>query len=72
MNIVFKGKDGSVAIMTIVDGANELEAIRKFLECHPGKYEKKFFKDVKLPEDKTHRDRWSIDAHGKIIIKPEK
>lgn len=70
MNIVFKGKDGSVAIMTFaanVSEADEQDAIKKFHEAHPGKYNKTYFRDVQIPQDRTNRDSWTLDSKGNII-----
>jgi hypothetical protein len=68
MNIVFRGKDGSVAIMTVVTGCDKEEAVKKFLTVHEGLYEEKYLENVKLPTDYSTRDKWTLKG-DKIVIK---
>lgn len=67
MNIVFKGKDGSVAIMTLVKEEDDVDAIKKFHEAHPGLYYVKHYRNVKVPADRSNRDAWTLDSKGNII-----
>ena len=72
MRIIFKGKDGSVAIMELKEGADKKKAIKDFTECHGDFY--KYFSegDVKLPESREFRDAWTISAKGSIIVDEKK
>lgn len=65
--IILKGKDGSVAVMTLAPGANEADALKKFHECHPGLYLKKGVKNVELPEDRQFRDAW-VHSGDKVVV----
>jgi hypothetical protein len=69
--IVFKGKDGSVAIMHLVDGADEDGAVKKFLACHEGQYEDTYLTDLSIPEDYTYRDAWTLQEY-KIVVDKKK
>ena len=71
MNILFKGRDGSIAIMTVAPGADKDEAIRKFKECHPGHYLEHFEGDIELPQDRTFRDAWTL-SNGKVVVDKQK
>lgn len=64
MNIVLKGKDGSVAIMVLAPGADEADAIKKFHGCHPGMYHKEYVKDVNVPSDRQYRDAWTLNGNS--------
>ncbi len=64
--IILKADDGSIAVMTIVEGADKDEAIKKFKDAHPDKnYTVEQFKG-KLP-DREFRDAWTISGN-KIVI----
>ena len=68
MKIVLKAKDGSVAIMTLVEGADKDEAIRKFKESHPDEnYGQEFEFEGKLPLDREFRDAWVVSGN-KITV----
>ncbi len=67
MSILFKGMDGSVAIMTLAPGADKSEAVRKFKEAHPDTYIDHFEFNGKLPS-REFRDAWSVDTKQKIVI----
>lgn len=69
MNILLKGKDGSVAIMTLAKGADKEEAVRKFKECHPDMYGDYFEFFGKLPSDRKFRDAWIHNGKGIVIDK---
>ena len=70
MKIVLKAVDGSVAIMELAPEADKDEAIRKFKECHPGRYIS-CHENIAIPEDRTHRDAWVL-KRNKIIVDPVK
>lgn len=69
MNVVLKGKDDSVAIMTLVEGADPEEAVRKFKEAHPGKYVEHFIVDKVETPDYKYRDSWILNKNNKIVVK---
>ncbi len=61
MNIILKGKDGSVAIMSLVDGADVEETVQKFKDSHPeGFYVDYFEYDGYFPLSREFRDAWTI------------
>lgn len=69
MNIVFRGVDGSVALMTLVDGANKDEAIQKFMDSHPGEYlDNHVVASIKAPKNRIFRDAWKYSGDGKIEV----
>lgn len=71
MRILLKGKDGSVAIMTLVDGADKEDAIKKFKDSHPeGFYIDHFEFEGELPS-REFRDAW-VHNGKEIIINPAK
>jgi len=67
MSIYFKGKDGSVAIMTLAPEANKEEAISRFLGAHGGFYIDYLEAEIDVPKDRSFRDAWTI-SHGNIVI----
>ncbi len=69
MNIILKGRDGSVSIMTLVEGADKEEAIRKFKEAHAeGMYTDAFeMEEIEMPPSREFRDAWTLQG-GKIVI----
>lgn len=67
MQYILKGKDGSVAIMTLVEGADIKDAVSKFKESHPdGNYNEYLQYDGKLPSSREFRDAWT--HNGKEIV----
>ena len=69
MKILLKGKDGSVAIMTLVDGADKEEAVRKFKEAHPKDFYSDYFEyKEELPKNREFRDAWVCDKKNNIVI----
>ncbi len=71
MKITLKGKDNSVAIMELVEGADKDVAIRKLNEAHPEKqYEQ--IPNIPLPDDRAFRDAWEVSKKGDIKINEEK
>lgn len=69
MNIIFKGVDGSVAIMTLADGANKEEAIKKFRDSHPNEYLEHFeIHSGKFPSSREFRDAWTVDNKQNIVV----
>ncbi len=67
MKILLKGKDGSVAIMSLAEGADKEEAVRKFKESHPDEYIDHFEFEGELPESREFRDAWTLIG-GKIVV----
>jgi hypothetical protein len=60
MKTVIKCTDGSVAIMTLVEGADLDEAISKWKQSHPNKYlSHREMPDDAVPTDRTFRDAWT-------------
>ena len=60
MKTVIKCTDGSVAVMTLVAGANLDEAISKWKQAHPNKYlSHREMPDDAVPTDRTFRDAWT-------------
>lgn len=66
-NIVFRGKDSSVAIMTLAPGADRKETVQKFLDAHQGVYVDHFDYDGEFPSDRELRDAWTISGN-KIVV----
>ena len=69
MSIVFKGKDGSVSIMTLAPGAYKEEAIQKFLGAHEGQYIDHFEYNGAFPESREFRDAWKIVKNEIVVDK---
>ena len=65
MKILLKGRDGSVAIMTLTEGADKEFAIKNFKDSHPDMYIDHFEFDGQLP-CREFRDAWT---HSGNIIK---
>ena len=63
MKIILKAKDGSIAVMTLVEGADKKEAIRKFKEMHvEDMYEEHGEVEAdKLPKSREFRDAWTVN-----------
>ena len=60
MKTVIKCTDGSVAVMTLVAGADLDEAISKWKQAHPHKYlSHREMPDDAVPTDRTFRDAWA-------------
>ena len=60
MKTVIKRVDGSVAIMTLVDGADLDTAIGKWQQVHPNTYiSHRQMPDDVIPTDRTFRDAWA-------------
>jgi hypothetical protein len=61
VNIIFNRIEGSgIAIMSVVEGADKDDAIRKFRECHPGEYLEEYFENLEIPLDRSNRDNWKL------------
>lgn len=73
MSIIFKGRDGSVAIMTVTPGAGQEEAARKFKDAHPDFYTDYFElpEGSKLPSSREFRDAWTCKGE-KIVVDASK
>lgn len=68
MKTVIKCTDGSVAVMTLVDGADLAEALRKWGDVNPGKYlSHREMPDDAIPIDRRLRDAWG-DTTQELII----
>ena len=60
MKIIIKQTSGSVAIMTLVNDADEAEAIRKWKLANPEAYvSHRQMPDDVIPLDRTFRDAWA-------------
>ena len=60
MKTVIKCIDGSVAVMTLVAGADLDEAISKWKQAHPNKYlSHREMPDDAVPTDRTFRGAWT-------------
>ena len=67
-NIIFKGTDGSIAIMSLVEGADIDDAIRKFRDSHEkGFYIEYFECEPELPLSREFRDAWMY-KNNKVVI----
>ena len=68
MKTIIKRVDGSVAIMTLLDNANEAEAIGKWKQVNPNKYlSHRQMPDDVIPTDRTFRDAWA-DTTPELVI----
>lgn len=68
MQYILKGKDGSVAIMTLVEGADIVDAFSKFKDSHPdGNYNEYAEFNGKLPLSREFRDAWTHNGKGVVI-----
>ena len=60
MKTVIKLASGGVAVMTLVNNANEVEAIEKWKAVNPGAYvSHRQMPDEAIPTDRTFRDAWA-------------
>jgi hypothetical protein len=60
MKTVIKLASGGVAIMSLVNGADEAEAIEKWKLANPEKYvSHRQMPDSAIPTDRTFRDAWA-------------
>ena len=68
MKTVIKRVDGSVAIMTLVDGVDLDTAIGKWQQVHPNMYlSHREMPDDVIPTDRTFRDAWA-DTTPEVCI----
>lgn len=68
MKTVIKYTDGSVTVMTLVDGADPLEAIRKWSDVNPGKYlSHRDMEDGAIPKDREFREAWTDTTPEAVI-----
>jgi len=70
MEIILKGQDNSVAIMHVVEGADADKAVKDFIECHSGFYER-LEGTYKLPTSREHRNAWVVRG-SKIVVDKSK
>jgi hypothetical protein len=69
--IILKRQDGHISIMTLVEGSDKEEAVRKFKEQHEGYVEHfEVSDDIELPS-REFRDAWEF-KDNKIVINQEK
>lgn len=68
MKTIIKCTDGSVAVMTLVAGANEAEALEKWKLVNPDTYiSHRQMLDSAIPSDRTFRDAWA-DTTPELVI----
>ena len=68
MKTIIKCTDGSVAIMTLVEGADLDTAISKWQQVHPNMYiSHRETQDDAIPTDRTFRDAWA-DTTPEVCI----
>ena len=68
MKIVIKLASGGVAIMTLVNDADEAEAIEKWKLANPEKYvSHRQMPDSAIPTDRTFREAWT-DTTPELVI----
>lgn len=68
MKTIIKCVDGSIAVMTLVDGADLAEALRKWGDVNPGKYSShRDMPDEAIPTDRTFREAW-VDTTPELVI----
>lgn len=68
MKIIIKCVDNSIAVMTLVDGADFSEALRKWKDVNLGKYfSHREMPDEAIPTDRTYRNAWS-DTTPELVI----
>jgi len=67
MRIVIKTTDG-VAIMSLVEGADEAEALDKWKAVNPGEYvSHREMPDAAIPKDRSYRDAWADTTPDPVI-----
>lgn len=67
MNILLKAADGSIALMSLAEGADKEEAVRKFKESHPDENFGDYFEfQGELPLSREFRDAWI--HNGKDVV----
>ncbi len=68
MKTVIKCTDGGVAIMTLVEGADLSEALRKWGDVNPGKYlSHRDMEDSAIPKDREFREAWADTTLEPVI-----
>jgi hypothetical protein len=68
MKTVIKCTDGSVAVMTLVDGADLSEAIRKWGDINPGKHlSHRDMEDSAIPPDREFREAWADTTPEPVV-----
>jgi hypothetical protein len=65
--IVIKKTDGSVSLMTLVNGADATEAVAKWRTIHPDYVSHREMPDAARPTDRTFRDAWEDSTPGLVI-----
>ena len=73
--ILFKGKDGSVAIMVLArEDSSREDAIDRFKAAHDGFYKEHFIvgDDYKLPENRVFRNAWTLDRTNTVVVDKKK
>ena len=68
MKTVIKCIDGSVAVMTLVEGADLKTALRKWGDVNPGKYiSHRQMEDSAIPTDREFREAWADTTPEAVI-----
>jgi len=68
MKTIIKCTDGSLAVMTLVDGANLNEALKKWGDVNPGMYlSHREMPDEAIPVDRTFRNAWEDNTPELVI-----
>jgi len=68
MKTVIKCTDGSVAVMTLVEGADLKTALRKWGDVNPGKYiSHRQMEDSAIPTDREFREAWADTTPEAVI-----
>jgi hypothetical protein len=68
MKTVIKCTDGSVAVMTLVEGADLDEALRKWGDVNPGKYlSHRDMENSAIPKDREFREAWTDTTPEAVI-----
>ena len=68
MKTVIKCLDGGIAVMTLVDGADLQEALRKWDDVNPGKYlSHRDMPASAIPADREFRSAWA-DTTPELVI----
>lgn len=68
MNILLKGKDGSIAVMTLAEGADKEDAVEKFKDSHPkGFYVDYFEFEGEIPLNREFRDAWTHSGNNIVV-----